>query len=181
MPCPTLLTFRRVWPVPSCSVFLKCKKNNKTIKTQRKKCHTNWRKTTKKTRDLEVALNMVYCQAFHFHELQHTFRSCFWRSRLITGQLINKYGINRKRKGSILSLPPSWLTASTKHSWSSGVQRMRGLAALVAADDELITAQVSPELDGTEWWIGGSCTNILGVDWVVEYTTYMTTKNINQK
>ena len=55
-----------------------------------------------------------------------------------------------------LSLPPSLLTASTKASWSSGVQRIRGLV-WAAEDCGLAKRQVSP--DGIEcsrwtwgWW-----------------------------
>lgn len=45
-----------------------------------------------------------------------------------------------------LSLPPSWLTASTKASWSSGVHRMRVLLEAALAEEEgTLRVRVSTE------------------------------------
>lgn len=72
-------------------------------------------------------------------------------------------------RADILSLPPSWFTASTKHSWSSGVHLIRCLAteALLLLGG-LATGQISLLWDEADWFTAGSDVAELEI-WIMAY------------
>lgn len=60
------------------------------------------------------------------------------------------YGIKYRKRKRVLSLPPSLLTASTKVSCNSDVQRMRDLLdVLLAEDNWLPLVDISDDARGS--------------------------------
>lgn len=78
----------------------------------------------------------------------------------------------KKKRNHLLSGPPSWVTASTKRSWRSAVQRRRGLGSVVK------TKQASPgrlvPSSGPPWKSGWPPSS--GSEWIAEYI-YQRLKN----
>lgn len=105
---------------------------------------------------LQMALHMIDGQAFYLHKLQHTFWSCLYK---ISYNWYINTNLNIKsenflkwtRRTTLLSDPPSLLTASTKRSWSSSVHLNLGLLR-ASAWDELSWSLTGVTAIGTPSW-----------------------------
>lgn len=100
--------------------------------------------------------------------------NCWSRNHLIGTPRKNE---KWKRWCNLLSLPPSWLTASTKHPCSSWVHRMRDFTAVALVEDDGLGAwHSSAECERADLFICGWGTEKLEDARPACCTTYRTSK-----